>query len=250
MSLNPDELARYGRQMIMAGWGEATQHRLKAATVFVAGAGGLGSPVCIYLAVAGVGHLRVCDFDVPEMSNLNRQILHDPARIGMNKALSAKATLHAMNPDVEVTALAEKITGDNVDALVKGADIVVDCMDNFETRYLLNEAALRQRIPLVHGAVWGLDGRLAFIQAPRTACLRCMVPEAPPREVFPVVGATPGVIGTLQATETIKYLTGIGEPLRGQLLAWEGARMRFLRLKFERDPACPTCSAFEQSEAP
>jgi adenylyltransferase/sulfurtransferase len=229
--------------MMMAGWGEGTQLKLKGSTVFVAGAGGLGSPVCLYLAVAGVGRLRVCDHDAPEMSNLNRQILHDPSRIGMNKAVSAKATLATLNPDVEVTALTDAISGENVDAFVGGADIIVDCMDNFETRYLLNESALRKRIPLVHGAVWGLDGRLAFIRAPQTPCLRCIVPQAPPKEVFPVLGATPGVIGTLQAIETVKYLTGIGQPLSGELLAWEGARMRFLKLKFERDPTCPTCSS-------
>jgi adenylyltransferase/sulfurtransferase len=229
--------------MMMAGWGERTQLKLKASTVFVAGAGGLGSPVCIYLAVAGVGHLRVCDHDTPEMSNLNRQILHDSSRVGTNKAVSAKVSLRALNPDVEVAALTESINVQNVDTLVGDADVIVDCMDNFETRYLLNESALRKRIPLVHGAVWGLDGRLAFIRAPETPCLRCMVPEAPPSEVFPVLGTTPGVIGTLQALETVKYLTGIGQPLSGELLAWEGARMRFVKLRFERDPSCPACSA-------
>jgi molybdopterin-synthase adenylyltransferase len=182
--LSERELARYGRQMMMAGWGEATQRRLREATVFVAGAGGLGSPVSIYLAVAGVGHLVIADFDAPEMSNLNRQILHDPSRLGVNKAESARRTLAALNPDVAVTAIPDKITAENVDALIGEAAVVVDCMDNFPTRYALNAACLRKRIPLVHGAIWGLDGQLTVIRAPETACLQCLVPEAPPREVF------------------------------------------------------------------
>jgi molybdopterin-synthase adenylyltransferase len=241
--LSERELARYGRQMMMAGWGEATQRRLREATVFVAGAGGLGSPVSIYLAVAGVGHLVIADFDAPEMSNLNRQILHDPSRLGVNKAESARRTLAALNPDVAVTAIPDKITAENVDALIGEAAVVVDCMDNFPTRYALNAACLRKRIPLVHGAIWGLDGQLTVIRAPETACLQCLVPEAPPREVFPVVGATPGVIGSLQAMEVLKLLTGIGTPLEGALLVFSGATMRFRRLTLPKDPECPTCGA-------
>lgn len=243
MSLSERELERYRRQMMMEGWGEETQRKLKRSTVFIAGAGGLGSPVAIYLAVAGIGHLKICDFDAPDYTNLNRQILHDPSRIGTNKALSAQMTLRTINPDVEVIPVTDKIVAENVDDIVGDSAIVMDCMDNFETRFLLNEAALRKRIPLVHGAIWGIDGRLTFIQAPDTPCLRCLVPEAPPREVFPVLGATPGVIGTLQVIEAIKYLTGIGEPLRNELLVWEGGRTRFTRLRLRRDPQCPTCGA-------
>lgn len=242
VALSASELARYQRQMLIPGWGEATQLQLKRKHVFIAGAGGLGSPVSMYLAVAGVGRLSVCDFDSPEMSNLNRQLLHDPSRIGVNKAVSAQITLKQLNPDVQVQAITDKIVPENVDALVGDADLIVDCMDNFPTRFVLNGCALRKRIPLVHGAVWGMDGRLAVFRAPETACLQCLVPESPPKEVFPIVGATPGVIGTLQALEVIKCLTGAGQPLFGEMLVWEGARTRFVRLRIHRDPACPTCA--------
>ena len=241
MNLSDRELERYGRQMMLAGWGQETQEKLKEATAFVAGAGGLGSPLTIYLAVAGIGHIRVCDFDAPELSNLNRQILHDDTRIGVNKAVSAKRTLETLNPDIQVTALTDKVVAENVDEMVGNADVIVDCMDNFPTRYLLNEAAIRKQIPMVHGSVWGLEGRLSFIQPPETPCLRCLFPEAPPPEVFPVVGATPGVIGTLQAVETIKYLAGVGTNLKGKFLIWDGLEMEFMTVAFRKDPDCPAC---------
>lgn len=243
MSLSERERERYRRQMMMEGWGEGTQRKLGQSTVFVAGAGGLGSPVAIYLAVAGVGHIKICDFDAPEYSNLNRQILHDPTRIGINKALSAQITLRGINPDVEVTAITEKITAENADRLIGDAAIVMDCMDNLETRYVLNATAMRKQIPMVHGAIWGIDGRLTFIQAPQTPCLQCVIREAPPKEVFPVLGATPGVIGSLQVVEAIKYLTGIGEPLRNEVLLWDGALTQFSRLRLRHDPECPTCGS-------
>ncbi|NIQ98889.1 MAG: adenylyltransferase, partial [Gemmatimonadales bacterium] len=176
--------------------------------MFVAGAGGLGSPASMYLAVAGVGRLAICDFDSPELSNLNRQILHNDSRIGMNKAESGRQTLCALNPSIEVEAITARIETDSVDDLVGDADIIVDCMDNFDTRYLLNGSAIRKSIPFVHASVWGLEGKLTFMKSPETPCLRCLFPSAPPREVFPVLGAVPGVIGCLQAVETLKYLTG------------------------------------------
>jgi adenylyltransferase/sulfurtransferase len=243
VTLSQRELDRYQRQMMIDGWGEKAQRKLKETTVFVAGAGGLGSPVAIYLAVAGVGRIRICDFDSPEYSNLNRQIVHDPTRIGVNKAISAQMTLEAMNPDIEVVPITDEIVPGNVEEIVGDAAIMLDCMDNFPTRYLLNEVALRKRIPLVHGAVSGIDGRLTFLQPPDTACLRCLVPEAPPEEVFPVLGATPGVIGSLQVVEALKYLTGVGEPLKERLLVWEGGRTRFTQVRFRKDPECPTCGS-------
>ncbi len=242
MQLSQTELDRYKRQMMMEGWGEPVQKSLKGATVFVAGAGGLGSPVSIYLAVAGVGKLRICDFDAPEMSNLNRQILHDHTRVGVNKALSAQQTLARINPDVEVVPITTRIEADNVDELVGDARIILDCMDNYPTRFVLNDCAIRKGIPLVHGSIWGIEGRLTFIRVPATACLRCIVPEAPPKEVFPVIGATPGVIGTLQVMEAIKYLAGIGKNLEGKMLAWDGTDMSFRTFKTRRDPACPSCA--------
>ncbi|MBN1458693.1 MAG: HesA/MoeB/ThiF family protein, partial [Armatimonadetes bacterium] len=152
-TLTEEDLKRYHRQMMIAGWGEEGQRRLKAARVFVAGAGGLGSPTSMYLAVAGVGHITLCDCDAPELSNLNRQILHNDARIGVNKAESGKLTLTELNPSIEVEAVPERIEADNVDTLVEDADVIVDCMDNFPTRYVLNECALRKGIPFVHASV-------------------------------------------------------------------------------------------------
>lgn len=242
MTLSKNERERYARQMMLPGWGEQTQAKLKKSTAFVAGAGGLGSPVATYLAVAGVGRIVLGDFDAPEYSNLNRQILHDPTRIGVNKAVSAMISLRTLNPDVEAVACTERIEAANVRELLSGADIVLDCMDNFPTRFLLNQTCFELGIPLVHGAVWGLDGRLTFVHAPRTPCLACLVREAPPKEVFPVLGATPGVIGCLQALEALKYLSGLGEPLAGQLLVWEGATTSFRKLKLRRDPTCPVCA--------
>ena len=241
MGLSEEELKRYHRQMLMEGWGEETQRKLKEATVFIAGAGGLGSPVAIYLAVAGVGQIRICDFDSPDWTNLNRQILHDHTRIGVNKAISAQVTIKRLNPGISVRAFTDKIIASNVDELVGGAEIILDCMDNFPTRYLLNESAIRKNIPLVHGSIWGMDGRLSFIRSPETPCLRCLFSEAPPSEVFPVLGTTPGVIGSLQALETIKYLTGIGTNLKGKLLVWDGQKAEFRTFKALKDPHCPAC---------
>jgi len=241
MTFLEEELKRYHRQILMNGWGEETQRKLKESTIFIAGAGGLGSPVSIYLGVAGIGNIRICDFDSPDWSNLNRQILHDHTRIGTNKAVSAKKTLEQLNPSITVTALTDKIVAENVDQMVGDADIILDCMDNFPTRYLLNEAAMRKGIPLVYGSIWGMEGRLSFIHSPDTPCLRCLFAEAPPSEVFPVVGATPGVIGSLQALEAIKYLTGIGKTLKGRLLVWDGHAMDFRIFKAPKDPHCDTC---------
>jgi len=241
MNFSADELKRYHRQMLIHGWGETAQEKLRNATVFVAGAGGLGSPVAIYLAVAGIGHIRICDFDSLELTNLNRQILHDHTRIGINKAVSGKYTIERMNPHVKVTALPEMIVGENVDDLVNNSDIIVDCMDNFPTRYLLNESAIRKNIPLMYGSISGMDGMLSLIKSPETPCLRCLFPEAPPSEVFPVLGTTSGVIGCLQALETIKYLTGIGTNINGRLLVWDGGKMEFRMLNARKDPDCPTC---------
>jgi len=241
MKFSRDELKRYHRQMLIDGWGEAAQEKLKNATVFIAGAGGLGSPVAIYLAVAGIGHIKICDFDNLDLTNLNRQILHDHARIGINKAVSGKNTIERMNPDIEVTAIQEMIVAENVDDLIANSDIIVDCLDNFPARYILNESAIRKGIPLVYGSIKGMEGMLSFLQSPETPCLRCLFPEAPPGEVFPVVGAAPGVIGCLQALETIKYLTGIGTTIKGKLIVWDGGKTEFRTLNARKDSDCLTC---------
>lgn len=242
MVTSQEDSVRYARQMMLPGWGEAGQERIQKSTVFMAGAGGLGSPSALYMAAAGVGHLKVCDFDVVDFSNLNRQILHDPSRVGVKKVQSAKKTLEAQNPRIQVTSIETKIEAHNVDELVGDADLIIDGMDNFPTRYLLNECAIRKKIPLVYGSVWGLDGRMSFIKSPETPCLRCLFPDAPPKEVFPVLGATPGVIGCMLAMEALKYLAGFGENFKGKLLVWDGEHMEFQTLRVQRDPNCPTCA--------
>jgi adenylyltransferase/sulfurtransferase len=239
--LTDEDRTRYHRQMLITGWGEEGQQRLKAARVFVAGAGGLGSPVSMYLAVAGVGHIRLCDCDSPELSNLNRQILHNDSRIGVNKAVSGKMTLEQLNPSIRVEAITARIDEDTVDELVGDSDIIADCMDNFPTRYVLNECAIRKGIPFVHASIWGLEGKLTLIHSPDTPCLRCIFPSAPPPEVFPVLGATPGTIGCLEAMEVIKYLVGVGENLKGRLLVWCGDDMEFCVYPVAKNPVCPVC---------
>ena len=240
--LTHDESIRYQRQMVLQGWGEAGQIKLKNSTVFIVGAGGLGSPVSIYLTVAGVGEIRICDADTVGLSNLNRQVVHTDASIGELKVASAARTLRALNPNVNVVPISDFLDRDSVERIVGQPDVVVDCLDNVETRYTLNSYCIKKGIPLVHGAVWGMLGQATFIQPPQTPCLRCLYPEVPPKEIFPVLGATPGVIGCIQAMETLKYLTGVGTTLKGTLLVFDGEDMTFTPLKIEREPACPACS--------
>lgn len=232
---------RYHRQMLIPGWGKEGQKRVKEAKVFVAGTGGLGSPASIYLAVAGVGHLKMVDKDIPELSNLNRQILHTEADIGKPKAWSGVETLKAMNQDIVVEGIVETITEANVIDLVGDANVILDCMDNFPTRYLLNEAAIGLGIPLVHGSIWGIEGRATFIIPGQTPCLRCIFRDAPPKEVFPVLGVAPGVIGCIQAAETLKYLAGVGKLLTNRLLTYDGLATAFTEVGLRRDPECPSC---------
>lgn len=239
--LKEEELKRYNRQIIIDEWGIETQEKLKKSTVFIAGAGGLGSPVAIYLALAGVGNIRICDFDSADWTNLNRQILHNHKRIGINKALSAKQTLMELNPDINVVALVDKIEPANADELVEDSALIIDCLDNFPTRYTLNESAIRKGIPIIHGSIWGFEGRLSFLNPKETACLKCIYPEPPPNEVFPAVGATAGVIGSLQVIEAIKFLTGIGTSLKGRLLVWDGKSMSFKTFKISKDSQCSIC---------
>jgi len=235
------ELTRYHRQMLIEGWGKEGQLKLKSARVFVAGAGGLGSPVSIYLAVAGVGEIRICDADTVELSNLNRQILHTDARIGEPKAASAQKSLGELNPAIKVVTYSDHLDGDSIARIVGRPDIVVDCLDNFETRYLLNTYCTEHRIPFVHGAIWGLIGQLTFLSPPETPCLRCIFPEPPPKGTLPVAGVTPGVIGCMQGMEVLKFLTGVGTTLKGRLLFFNGEEMTFDTITVKRRPSCPDC---------
>lgn len=240
--LKKAERERYARQMMLNNWGEETQKKIKSSKVFIAGAGGLGSPVSINLALAGVGTLRICDYDSLELTNLNRQFLHSDSRIGMNKAQSAKMTLKALNPDIIVEAVEEKITEENVEDLIGDSDLIIDCMDNYPTRYLINAAAVKKRTPMIHGGIWGLEGMITFFHHPETPCLACIFPDAPPQEVFPVLGATPSITGSIQAMEALKYLGNLGTPLKGRILWCDYSEMSFKEVKVKKNPDCPVCS--------
>ena len=239
--LTRDELTRYDRQIMLKGLGRDGQEKLKKARVFVAGAGGLGSPISIYLAVAGVGNIRIVDHDTIELSNLNRQIMHGDGDIGKRKTDSAMQKLKGLNKDVNVEAVAKTITEENVAELVNDCDLIVDAMDNLPTRYVLNRAAIEKKIPFFHGAVYGFEGRAMTVIPGKTACLWCVYQGRVTQGTFPVIGVAPAVIGCLQATEVIKYLTGIGELLTSQLLMYDGLNLEFTKLEVKRDPNCQHC---------
>jgi len=246
--LTTDELERYERQIIIEGFGEEGQEKLKRAKVFVAGAGGLGSPVLIYLIAAGVGTVRIVDHDRVELSNLNRQVLHWDEDIGRRKIDSALEKLKRLNQGVKIEAIEEMITEVNVSQLIAGFDLIVDAMDNLPTRYILNKAALERNIPFFHGAVYGFEGRAMTIIPGQTACLRCLYRGVVPREKFPVIGVAPAVIGCIQATEVIKYIVGIGELLTDRLLIYDGLNLKFTEFKVKKDPNCEHCSHFASKE--
>jgi len=233
------ELKRYSRQIRL--FGTAGQEKLKNTCVFIAGAGGLGSIVSIYLAAAGFGRIRIVDCDRVELSNLDRQVLHANADVGRNKVDSAKETLLGLNPEIEVEALAETIGEESIDRLLAGCDLIMDAMDNFPTRYLLNRAAQRRGIPLFHGAISGLQGQATTVIPGRSACLRCIFPRAPPATVFPALASTCGVIGSIQVTEAVKFVLGRGELLENRLLLWDGLYCSMDEVACERSPACPDC---------
>jgi len=240
--LSQEEQAVYKRQINISGWNEEKQNRLKNATVFVAGAGGLGSPLLFYLTAAGVGTIRICDFDSIEMSNLNRQILHAMDSIGMLKVDSANNRLKSLNKNVTIVKISERMTDRNVEALTNGVDVIVDCLDNFATRHLLNRVSVARRIPMVHAGISELQGHLTFLNPPETPCLACFISEDRPSETLNVLGATAGTIGTLQATETIKYLTGIGENMKNRLMIYDGLSMSFDSFALSKDPGCKVCA--------
>jgi len=226
---------------MIAGIGEEGQERLKQAKVIIAGIGGLGSAAAIYLAAAGVGTIRIVDYDKVELSNLNRQVLHWDKDIGQNKADSATEKLSQLNQEVKIEAITETINKASIAHLVSGFDLIVDAMDNLPTRYLLNKVAIDSQIPLFHGAVYGLEGRAMTIIPGQTACLKCVYRGLIPVEKFPVIGVTPAVIGCIQATEAIKYITGIGRLLSDRLLVYDGLNMKFTELIVKRNPNCEHC---------
>lgn len=239
--LDDRERARYDRQVILPGWGEVGQEKVKNAAVFIAGAGGLGCAVGTYLAAAGVGRIRICDAGEVELSNLNRQVLYTDGDIGRGKADAARKAISRMNPHVDVEGLGGSIERETVARLVSDSAIIVDCLDNFPARYVLNEHAVRTGLPLVHAGVRGMSGQITFIHAPETPCLRCIFPSPPPDGTLPIAGPSPGVVGALEALEALKYLVGAGKLLKGRLLVWEGDIAAFEEIPVQKDPACPVC---------
>lgn len=238
--LSEGDLQRYDRQIIIDNFGEEGQKKLKSARVLIAGAGGLGSPASIYLAVAGIGELRIVDDDVVELNNLNRQTLYREKDVGKSKAEVAEEVLKSYNEDIKIEGIKEKITDDNIDRLAEGCDLIVDCMDNYPTRYVLNRASLEKEIPMFHAAVSGMRGQATTLIPGRTPCLKCIVPSPPPSEKFPVLGATPGLLATIQVHEVIKYVVGIGDILENELLIVENGS-EFDKIEIKKNPDCEEC---------
>jgi adenylyltransferase/sulfurtransferase len=240
--LSTNELERYDRQIRISGWSAEGQMKLKSARVMIAGIGGLGCPAALYLAAAGVGVLKLVDNEKVELSNLNRQILHLEGDIGKFKVDSAKEKLFILNRDVMVETSKETISDSNVDTLVRGCDIIVDGMDNLETRFVLNRAAIRNRIPFIHGSVEGFHGHMMTIIPKKSPCLFCLYGNVPRKTVkFPVAGPTPATIAGLQTMEVFKLITGIGKPATDKLIVIDGVYMEMREVLVKRNPDCPEC---------
>jgi len=247
IALTPEEVQRYSRHLILPEVGMAGQRKLKAASVLLVGAGGLGSPLAMYLAAAGVGRLGIVDFDVVDASNLQRQLLHGTSDIGRPKLVSARDRIHDLNPHVQVDTYETRLTSENARELVGSYDLVADGTDNFPTRYLVNDASVLTGTPNVYASIFRFDGQVSVFGAPDGPCYRCLYPEPPPPGLVPscaeggVLGVLPGIVGTLQATEVVKYLLGIGDPLVGRLLLFDALEMTFRIMNVRRNPDCPVC---------
>jgi adenylyltransferase/sulfurtransferase len=250
-SLSDDELARYARQIRLPSLGVDGQLKLRDASVLIVGAGGLGSPAAMYLAAAGVGRIGIADGDRVDPSNLHRQLLHRTDDIGSSKALSARDTLSEINPTVVVDAIGERVSAENALDLVTAYDVVIDGTDNFPTRYLLNDACVLTGRPLVYGSVDRFEGQVSVFASEHGPCYRCLFPRPPKAGTVQncadagVLGVLPGLIGTLQATEALKLIVGLGDPLIGRLLIVDTLSMRFRTIGIDRDPACPACGTHE-----
>ena len=246
-ALSAEEIQRYSRHLIMPEMGMDGQRRLKAGSVLCVGAGGLGSPAAMYLAAAGVGRIGVVDFDVVDYSNLQRQIIHGTKDVGRSKLASAKDRLVDINPHIQVDTYEEALSSENALRLFEPYDVILDGTDNFPTRYLTNDACVLLGKPNAYGSIFRFEGQASVFATKGGPCYRCLYPEPPPPGLVPscaeggVLGVLPGVIGVIQATESIKLLTGIGEPLVGRFLIYDALRMKFRELKLKRDPECPVC---------
>ena len=240
--LSKDELQVYDRQIMIPELGVSGQEKLKKSKVFIAGAGGIGSPVTLYLAAAGLGKILIADNDTVEMSNLNRQVLHWQKDVGFKKVESVKEKISSLNSFINIETIDETITDKNIIEITKGCDSIVDAMDNIVSRFALNKAAIKWNIPLFHGAVNGMEGRATTIIPGKTACIGCMYKADIPQSKFPVLGVAPGLIGIIQATEVIKYLVGMGELLENRLLIYDGMELKFKEFKLSRNPECTECS--------
>ena len=246
--LSDQQKLRYSRHLLIPEVGSAGQAKLLGSKALLIGAGGLGSPASLYLAAAGVGTIGIVDFDVVDLSNLQRQVVHTTDRVGEKKVESARKTLTALNPDVTVVAHEEMLVADNVERIIAGYDVILDGTDTFETRYILNDAAVAAGIPVVHASVFRFEGQLTTFVPYEGPCYRCLYPTPPPPELAPgcsvagVLGVVPGIMGLLQANEVLKLLLGIGETLAGRLLLFDALETEFTELKLRRDPACPVCS--------
>ncbi len=248
-ALTPAEVQRYSRHVLIPEVGMEGQRKLKAASVLVVGSGGLGSPVALYLAAAGVGRIGIVDYDTVDVSNLQRQVLHDSGRIGQLKVESARRRLHDLNPHIQVDAYNEVFSSVNARRIAEGYDILVDGTDNFPTRYLLNDLAVLTGRPYVYGSIYRFEGQASVFDARVGPCYRCLFPEPPPPGSVPscatggVFGVLPGTIGTIQATETIKLILGLGETLVGSLLLYDALEMSFEAVKLRKNPACKLCGS-------
>ena len=247
-SLTPEQRERYSRHILVPEVGLEGQMKLLDAKVLCLGAGGLGSPIALYLAAAGVGTIGIVDDDVVDLSNLQRQVIHTTAGIGTPKVDSAEAAIKDLNPDVNVVKYQTRLDASNIMEIIEGYDVIVDGVDNFPTRYLLNDASVRLDIPVVSAAILGFEGQLSVFAPHQGPCYRCLFPVPPPAELAPscgangVLGVLPGTMGLLQATEVIKLITGSGDPLIGRLLMYDALDATTTELKVRRDPECPICS--------
>ena len=247
MELTNLERERYQKHLQLAEVGESGQTKLKASSVLVVGAGGLGSPVCMYLAAAGVGYLRIVDADVVSLSNLQRQVVHDTANIGMQKVASAGRRLTAINPLVQLDLRTETFTEESAPRMIEGQQLVVDCTDNLRTRFAINQACVSAGIPMVYGAVFQYEGQVGVFEAGRGPCYRCMYAQIPDEKLVAdpsehgLLTTTPGIIGMLQANEVLKLLLGIGETLIGRLLLFDGLSVTFTSVRIPKNAHCPVC---------